>query len=88
MRRVESAVIVVIASAEYIGDSNVSIAIDFGVGQIQHAVGVAVAVDTMVDVVVGMALVATVLGVGVSINVNMWLSAESFGRKNLGDSAR
>src|ERR1700732_342817 len=32
----------------------------------------------MVDVVVGMALVATVLGVGVSINVDMWLSAESF----------
>ena len=69
-------------------DSNVSIAIDFGVGQIRCAVGVAVAVDTMVDVVVGMALVATVLGVGVSINVDMWLSAESFGRKNLGDSAR
>ena len=44
----------------------------------QLAVGVTVAMVAIMDVVVGIALVATVLGVGVSINVNMWLSAESF----------
>ena len=32
----------------------------------------------VLQIAVGMALVAMVLGVGVSINVNMWLSAESF----------
>ena len=50
-------------------------------------VGVTVSVDTIIDVVVGIALVATVLGVGVSINDNMWLSAKSFAQINLGDLA-
>ena len=39
----------------------------------------------VLQIAVGMAHVAVVLGVGV---IDMWLSAESFARKNLGDSAR
>ena len=38
----------------------------------------------VLQIAVGMAHVAVVLGVGV---IDMWLSAESFARKNLGDLA-